>query len=134
MQAQFGKAALQKSLLPVLPEPGSKLEYKADPRRIAPFKRPANPDDFYPMAAVQQGISGNVELEYTVMPDGRAHNPRVIIGLPPGAFDQAAQRMSSSTASFTPKTVNGVAVPCTVRVRVRFTIKGALPAARIRNW
>src|SRR4029077_2866094 len=71
LQAQFGKAALQKSLLPVIPGPGSKLEHKADPDDCT-FKRPAQPDDFYPAAAIQQGISGNVELEYTVMPDGRA--------------------------------------------------------------
>jgi len=122
LQAQFGKAALQKSLLPVLPEPGSKQEFKADPNDCT-FKRPANPDDFYPLAAVQQGISGNVELEYTVMPDGRAHNPRVIIGLPPGAFDQPAKNVLFNSV-FKPKTVNGVAVPCTVRVRVRFTVKG----------
>ena len=31
LQAQFGNAALQKSLLPVLPEPGSKQGSKADP-------------------------------------------------------------------------------------------------------
>jgi TonB family protein len=80
-------------------------------------------DDFYPLAAVQQGISGNVELEYTVMPDGRAHNPRVIIGLPPGAFDQPAKNVLFNSV-FKPRH-EWRGRSCTVRVRVRFTVKGA---------
>jgi len=128
LQAQFGKAALQESLLPVLPEPGTKVPFTPDPNNCT-FSRPANPDDYYPKAAVQQGISGNVEIEYTVMPDRRAHHPRVILGVPPGAFDQPAKNVIFNSA-FKPKTVNGVAVPCTMRVRVRFTIKGGVAGSQ----
>ena len=122
LKAQFGKAALQESLLPVLPDPSIKVEYKPDPDNCT-FSRPANPDDYYPTAGIQQGMSGNVELEYTVMPDGRAHYPRAVIGVPPGAFDQPAKNVIFNSY-FKPKKVNGVAVPCRMRVRVKFTIKG----------
>jgi len=125
LQAHFGKAALQESLLPVLPGqpvPGTQVEYKPDPDNCT-FTRPANPDDFYPESAVRQGMSGNVEMEFTVMPDNRAHNPRAIFGLPPGAFDQPAKKVILNSA-FRAKKVNGVAVPCTMRIRVKFTVKG----------
>ncbi len=121
LQARFGKAALQESLLPVLPDPSVKLNYKPDPDNCT-FSQPANPDDYYPTAAIRQGMSGNVELEYTVMPDGRAHYPRVVIGVPPGAFDQPAKSVIFNSR-FKPKKVNGVAVPCRMRVRVKFQTK-----------
>src|SRR5262249_23103890 len=122
LQAQFGKVALRETLLPKARGPGATGPYQPDANKCS-MSQPANVVEFFPPAARRQGVSGNVELEFTVMPDGHAHHPRVVVGLPPVAFDQSAKRLVFNSG-FTPKTVNGVAVPCTMRAKIKFTIPG----------
>jgi hypothetical protein len=64
-----------------------------------------------------------VYLEFTVMPDGRARNPRAYFSLPSLSFDAAAAGVIFNS-TFKPKKENGVAVPCSIRVMVRFISKG----------
>ena len=124
VQAQFGKAALQQRLYPEILEPGQAPTTPPDPNGCT-FLKPANPDDYYPRAAIQQGLSGNVEVQYTVMPDGRARNPRVTFAMPLLAFDAPAANVILKS-TFKPRTQNGVAVPCSMVVRVKFVSRAGI--------
>jgi len=117
VQAKFGKAALQERLLPNPYVPGSTV---ANPCRM---RSAANPDDFYPFEAKQQGISGTVVVEATVAPDGHARSARVWYSLPARVFDEAGRRLALRNGYSAPR-VNGVAVACTVRFKVRFYVGG----------
>src|SRR6185369_15879863 len=67
-------------------------------------------------------IEGSVYIEFTVMPDGRARNPRIVYALPIETFDTAARRMIMHT-EFAPAISRGVPQTCTMAVMVRFQIK-----------
>lgn len=122
LQGQFGKAALQERLLPGSKEAAAKPQAPVSPDNCK-FLVPANPDDYYPREAIRQGLSGNVYLEFTVMPDGRARNPRAYFALPRLSFDAAAAGVIFNS-TFKPKQENGVAVPCSLRVVIKFVSKG----------
>ena len=79
----------------------------------------ANPDNFYPVDAKRQRISGTVLVEATVAPDGRARNARVWYSLPANVFDEAGRRVAFAS-TYEPPKENGVAVACTIRFKVRF--------------
>ena len=117
LQAMFGKEALQKTLLPVM-----KRGAGVDP--ACTVARPGNPADFYPAGALERGMTGSVILEFKVGTDGRAHHPRVLYGIPAIVFDEAG-RLVVRASTFKPKIENGVAVPCTLRLRVKFSKSGA---------
>jgi TonB family protein len=112
---QFGHAALEKHLLPV---PRQSYE---DPG--CTFRVPANPVDHYPKEAIHDRKTGQVFIEFAVMPDGRARNPRVIYGIPANVFNEAARQVVLGS-SFVPKRENGVAVKCTMRIMVKFLMAG----------
>lgn len=44
----------------------------------------------YPSLALRRGIEGNVELAFTIGPDGAVSDARVVRGSPSGTFDEAA--------------------------------------------
>jgi TonB family protein len=71
---------------------------------------------------VKQGISGSVIIQTTVLPDGHARNPRVTFSVPPNAFDAAGRNVALNTGYEAPKE-NGVAVPCTITFKVKFTFR-----------
>lgn len=119
---KFGKAALQARLLPAPLDPSIKPAFPKPADNCA-FTRPVNPDDYYPSSAVSKAISGYVILEITVMPDGRARNPRILESVPRGVFDDAGRR-ASFDSGFKPQLVNGVAVPCNIKYRIKFSTRG----------
>jgi TonB family protein len=112
--SKFGKAALQETLLPsAVPPP------KTDAQENCRYTKPANPDDYYPPEAVRQEVSGFAFVEAMILPDGRAHRPHVWYSLPTGVFDEAA-RQTTLASEFAPKTVNGTAVPCAIRFKIKY--------------
>jgi TonB family protein len=114
IKTQFSSAALDKKLLP-------KIFESANYTDRTPCTMSKRAKDTYPQAAVQRGIQGNVYMEFTVMPDGRARNPRVVLAVPTGAFENSARRMIMRS-EFSPSTQKGVPVPCTIGMMVRYVI------------
>jgi TPR repeat protein len=120
LQAQFGKEALQKSLLP-LRSAGAPAPAKCT------MKSPVSPDDYYPREAISRGVAGHVLMDTKIWGDGRAHDPRVEYSLPEQAFE-AAGRAMTLRIGFGPQIESGVAVPCSIRFKVKFSKPKTLPA------
>lgn len=78
-------------------------------------------DPIFPTAAMMRRISGWVDLDYVVMPDGSVANARVVRSSPPGYFDAAALAAIAQW-KFKPRIVNGRAVPRGVEQRMNFNI------------
>ncbi|HEX6928143.1 MAG TPA: energy transducer TonB [Gammaproteobacteria bacterium] len=87
----------------------------------AVVKLPVEPQ--YPHAALRDGIEGEVEVEFTVLPDGSVSDIRVVRADPPGVFDASARR-AIQRWQFIPRRENGVAVS----MRARQVIAFRLPA------
>jgi len=117
LQAQFGKAALQKSLLPLPYLPPT------TPLPTCNMRIPVNPDDYYPREAIAERISGNVIISAKIWGDGRAHDPRSEYSLPDQVFEAAGRAVGLKTV-YTPKIENGVVIPCTIRFKVKFSTQG----------
>ena len=117
IKAQYGSDALRKSLLPDIYANASYIDRE-------PCKVSKAMATIYPQDAVDKGIQGNAYVEVTVMPDGRARNPRVVYAIPTGVFDEAAREAMLRT-EFTPaRTRKGGLVPCTYAVMLRYVIEG----------
>jgi TonB family protein len=116
IKAQFGNAALDKKLLP-------KIFEGANYTDRTPCLISKQASSTYPSEAANRGVQGNVYMEYTVMPDGHARNPRVVYAVPAGVFDDAARR-TIMRSEFSPSTQKGVPVPCTTGTMVMFVLKG----------
>jgi len=116
IRAQFAKPALENRLLPKIFESANYVDRK-------PCYLSKQAPNSYPRAAIESGIQGNVYMEFTVMPDGRARNPRVVFAVPSGVFDDAARRMIMRS-EFSPSTQNGVPVPCTTSTMVMYVLQG----------
>ena len=114
--AQFGSAALEERLMP-------KIFEGANYTDRTPCLMSKQAVNTYPRTAVQSGIQGHAYMEFTVMPDGRARNPRVVYAVPSGVFEESARRMIMRS-EFTPSIQKGVPVPCTTGVMVRYVISG----------
>jgi uncharacterized protein len=114
--AQFGSAALEERLMPKIFEGANYTD--RTPCRIS--KQAVNS---YPWMAMENGIQGHAYMEFTVMPDGRARNPRVVYAVPAGVFEESARRMIMRS-EFTPSLQKGVPVPCTTGVMVSYVIQG----------
>ena len=114
--AQFGSAALDERLMPKIFEGANYIDR-------TPCRMSKQAGNAYPPMAVRSGIQGNAYMEFTVMPDGRARNPRVVFAVPSGVFEESARRMIMRS-EFTPSTQKGVPVPCTTGVMVMYVIKG----------
>ena len=116
LQAKFGRDALKKTLFPEL--------YERTPLdKGCPFKSVANPDNFYPQEARSRGISGDVIVRYTVYGDGRAHDPRAENSFPPEMFSAAGREVVLRNV-YVPTRVDGVAVPCRTRIKLKFLNSG----------
>jgi TonB family protein len=73
----------------------------------------------YPQDAIERGISGSVDLEFTVTPTGGVADIQVLASEPRGVFEQAA--ISALTQDrYKPVERDGVAVAQRVRLRLRF--------------
>jgi TonB family protein len=136
LRAKFGQAALAARLLPVI-EPVA-----PEPLNNCKFSRPANPDDFYPQGGIKEGIGADVIVDFTVLPDGRAHSARIVNATVPFLFDEAARGVVMHS-TYTPKIENGVGVTCNMRIKVKFKswkggtttadrIEDKLPATKTR--
>lgn len=122
VHSKFGTAALEERLLPKAQAPSAWILNQCKMRSVA------DPDNYYPADAKRQLISGTVLVEATVAPDGRARNVRAWYSLPANVFDEAARRVAFANVYDPPKE-NGVAIACTVRFKVKFTVRGSGVAA-----
>lgn len=73
----------------------------------------------YPDEALTRNISGWVDLEFTVTPDGKVTDIAVLAAEPSGMFDRAA-RTALARNRYRPVTRDGVPVAQRARIRVRF--------------
>ena len=115
--AQFGREALEQRLMPKV-FPGTNFADQTTPCKLLKV----GPNE-YPAGARNSGIQGQVYMEYTVMPDGRARNPRVIYAVPAEVFEAAARRLILRS-EFTPATRKNVPVPCTIGVMISYKMDG----------
>lgn len=77
----------------------------------------------YPKKALEQGVAGWVDVEFTVDAEGRAQNIRVAGSEPASTFDSAAEA-AVRRARFEPaRTADGTAVPVASKLRVRFALQ-----------
>jgi TonB family protein len=74
----------------------------------------------YPPDAQARGLSGSVELEFTVTPDGKVTDIQVQTAEPRGVFEQAAID-ALSQSRYEPVQRDGVAVAQRARIKLRFT-------------
>lgn len=77
----------------------------------------------YPVDALRAGIEGEVELEFTVLPDGSVTDVVVVRAEPRGIFEQQA-RHAIHRWQFLPKRENGVAVSTRARQVIEFRLPG----------
>ncbi|HYL70859.1 MAG TPA: TonB family protein, partial [Candidatus Dormibacteraeota bacterium] len=110
--APFDRRALDARLMPrtVAAESDTAL---CKTRRLPPLE--------YPRDAAQQGIQGNVYVQFAVMPDGTTRNPRVLYALPAGVFERAVRQY---VLRFTYRTRPLEAAPAHCHMMFRFTAAG----------
>jgi protein TonB len=78
----------------------------------------------YPRRALQRGIEGYVDVEFTVSKLGSVTNPKVTQASPAGIFDQAALD-ATLKYKYKPRVVNGQPMEVSgVEVRVKFELGG----------
>ncbi|MEO8063355.1 MAG: TonB family protein [Pseudomonadota bacterium] len=116
LQKQFGKAAIEKRWLPATPV--SLLKVGG-----CNFRKIPNPANFFPVEAKKRGFSGKIMVGFTVDAAGYPHNPRVWFATPRDLFDDAARALVMAS-TFDPKQQNGAAVPCSMRIMVKFVNPG----------
>ncbi len=73
----------------------------------------------YPAAALDRNLSGKVYLTFTVDPEGRLHNPRVVRGLGSG-LDEEALRLVRLMPWWNPGKINGQPVWVTLTMPITF--------------
>jgi TonB family protein len=76
----------------------------------------------YPMWAQEQGVSGWVDLEFTVAPDGSVKDITIVGSEPKNAFNSAA-RSALARYVYEPVKRDGVAVSQRASMRMRFTLQ-----------
>jgi TPR repeat protein len=84
VREKFGKDALKKALLPNIFANANYVDRE-------PCRMTKGYAAIYPHEAVEKGVQGQAYVELTVMPDGRARNPRVVYAVPAGYFEEAAR-------------------------------------------
>ena len=77
-------------------------------------------EPIYPNRALEQLVSGWVELQFTVASDGTVHDVVVVDSSPRVTFDKSAIA-ALRRWRYTPVTRDGIAVPQRAHVRMRFT-------------
>ncbi len=75
----------------------------------------------YPPDALARGVTGSVDLEFTVTSNGEVRDIRVQSAEPPGVFEQAAIS-ALSRSRYVPVERDGVTVAQRARVKIRFTL------------
>lgn len=81
-------------------------------RKHAEECRPTSVYDWvYPEDADHKGIAGDVFVAFTVMPDGKARIPRVILDVPPGVFGSTS-RKNVLRHSFAPRPAGSAPIHC----------------------
>jgi protein TonB len=78
-------------------------------------------EPIYPTRAMTRKISGWVDVEYIVMPDGSVAQARVVGSEPKGMFEKAALRAINKW-KFKPRVVSGQPVPRGVSQRINFNV------------
>ncbi|MBF9239921.1 energy transducer TonB [Hymenobacter sp. BT683] len=73
----------------------------------------------YPTAALDRSLSGKVYLTFTVDPEGRLHNPRVVRGLGAG-LDEEALRLVRLMPWWNPGKIGGQPVWVTLTMPISF--------------
>jgi TonB family protein len=81
------------------------------------FVKPA-----YPSRALERGISGWVDIEFTVARDGSTRDATVLAAEPAGLFDRAALD-SVARWRYEPRVINGAVVDQRVATRLRFQLE-----------
>jgi uncharacterized protein len=119
--APYTPAALNQRLMPIrtFQTRQTAAEYRDWIKECHPV---AVADRVYPYKARRAGMEGDVFVAYTLMPDGRARVPRIILDVPQGVFG-AATRESVLGDRFAPLPPNSHPVQCVSFYR--FTINGA---------
>lgn len=84
-------------------------------------KFPVQPN--YPQAALRNGVEGEVELAFTVLPDGSVADVQVIRAEPRGVFEQEAVR-AILRWQFYPQREDGEPVAARARQVIRFELPG----------
>ncbi len=127
IRSKFGKQALEAWLLPLPREASGEEKAGKLPEPTEPtcsFAEVANTNGIYPREAMRDGVSGSVFIKTTVLPDGRARNPRPLLSLPPNGFELSGRTIAFQSKFKAPK-VDGVAVPCTITFWFRFTLQSS---------
>ncbi len=126
LKGQFGKAALERSLLPALrsPKTPGQFQRSKDDQPGCLAIRPSSSARFLPPDPSPDSASGSVMVEATVLSDGRPRNPRALFAIPPNALEVVARRRAFEFNYENPS-VEGARVPCTVNFWIRFTPSAA---------
>ncbi len=77
----------------------------------------------YPYRARQQGIEGHIKLAFTITPQGRVENIRVLEASPRNVFDREARR-AAARWRFAPRTEGGAAVSREAVKTLHFKLEG----------
>jgi TonB family protein len=85
------------------------------------LKRVRFVEPVYPDSAVAKGITGWVDLEFSVSGDGSVKDIVVLAAEPTGVFEQSA-RTALARCRYSPVTRDGVAITPRIRIRVRFQL------------
>src|SRR5438045_7437321 len=120
IEAQFGNAVLDAQLNPKIIE---SAEHE-DRTRCRPVHAYVPP---YPQDAEDRGIQGQVYVEFSVMPDGRSRNPRIILAVPQGTFERSV-RDALLHSEFVSGPAGQLPTQCTMFYR--FVISGAVGYSR----
>jgi hypothetical protein len=117
IQAQYNQATLNTRLLPRMLK-GKEYEDR-DPVRISQRFQP-----IYPAPAQQQGIQGEVYVEFIVAPDGHPRIPRILYAVPSGYFEPTV-RESVMRSVYLPARINGEPISTSVSMFYLFKISDA---------
>lgn len=119
IEAQYANAALDARLNPKIVEIASEQGNK---KRCMLVRADIPP---YPGQARMRGVEGQVYVEFSVMPDGRTRNPRIIYALPQGFFEPTV-RTALLHSEFGPGFGGEEPAQCTMFYR--FTLQGVTAA------
>lgn len=97
-----------------------------EPVKPEPIKPPSelrsNASPHFPRAALRDGVEGTVVVEFTVLPDGRTANPKILSG--PKAFYEAVLEAVPSWR-YEPATQGGKKVSFRITKKVSFHLEDA---------
>lgn len=77
----------------------------------------------YPVDALRSGVEGEVEVEFTALPDGSVTDVAIVRAEPRGIFEQQT-RHAIQRWQFIPKRENGVAISTRARQVIEFRLSG----------